>query len=224
LDKNLVGKAAMQLAAAAGIEATGRIELHKVLPPGGGLGGGSSDAASVLLALNVAWGLHWGTEKLEAIAAELGSDVPFFVGARAALCTGRGEIMTPLSPRHLLFAVLIIPPRGCPTKEVYQAFDAGHRENDIGRTDWKALAMAEAKALNEMLVNDLARGAFHVAPWLEELRDRAAASVGQKVHVTGSGSTLFTLAGSSVEADEITARLTAALPEDHGIIPARIVG
>ncbi len=72
------------------------IHLHKILPPGGGLGGGSSDAANALVALNAAWELNWDEERLIKIAAELGSDVPFFVPGRAQLCTGRGEIMTAL--------------------------------------------------------------------------------------------------------------------------------
>ncbi len=122
--KNLITRAATKLAQAANIPPRAHILLHKVIPPGGGLGGGSSDAAQTLVALNQFWNLNWPAQRLEKIAAELGSDIPFFIQQRPSLCTGRGEIMSPLMPQHPLFAVLLMPPIGCPTKDVYQAFDA----------------------------------------------------------------------------------------------------
>jgi 4-diphosphocytidyl-2-C-methyl-D-erythritol kinase len=214
MEKNLVGRAALKLAAAAGIEARGKIRLHKVLPPGGGIGGGSSDAAQVLVALNEAWGLHWPVERLEEIAGELGSDIPFFVRCRPQLCTGRGEIMTPLHPAYPLFAVLLIPPMGCPTKEVYQEFDAGHQHQPTAaRTDWKACAAASAEELSQMLVNDLEPAAFAVAPRLRELRDRAQSVAGLRVQMTGSGSTLFGLCGSGTDAGRLQQRMEEALGE-----------
>ena len=223
IDKNLVGRAAVKLAAAAGVEARGRITLHKVLPPGGGIGGGSSDAAGALAALNAAWGLNWGAARLEAVAGELGSDVPFFVAARPSLCTGRGEIMRPMPPAEPLFAVLVIPPRGCPTKEVYQAFDAGHQHRPAReRTNWERCAFARAEELDGMLVNDLEPAAFAVAPWLAELRRQVEKVVGRSVHMTGSGSTLFVLCGSGAQAGEIAGRLGGAIA-DCGCVAAEVL-
>jgi 4-diphosphocytidyl-2-C-methyl-D-erythritol kinase len=213
LDKNLVGKAALKLAAAAGIQPHGKITLHKVLSPGGGIGGGSSDAAAVLVALNDAWNLHWEAPRLEALAAQLGSDIPFFVPCRPSLCTGRGEIMTPLPLAQPLHAVLVIPPQGCPTKDVYQAFDAGHQHRPARtKTDWQRCALADAAELDALLVNDLEPAAFAVAPWLAELRRQTAAVLGQPVHMTGSGSTLFALCGSGARAGEMHSLLASALP------------
>jgi 4-diphosphocytidyl-2-C-methyl-D-erythritol kinase len=213
IDKNLVGRAAVKLADTAGIAPRGKITLHKVLPPGGGIGGGSSDAAAVLVALNQAWDLKWSPEKLESVAAQLGSDIPFFVRCRPSLCTGRGEIMTPLPLYQPLHAVLVIPPQGCPTKDVYQAFDAGHQHRPARpKTDWPRCAHADAAELSSPLVNDLEPAAFAVAPWLADLRTQAAAVLGRAVHLTGSGSTLFTLCDSGAEAGEIQSRLAAALP------------
>jgi 4-diphosphocytidyl-2-C-methyl-D-erythritol kinase len=224
IEKNLVGRAAVKLAAAAGIQPRGRITLHKVLPPGGGLGGGSSDAASALVALNEAWELRWEDARLEAIAAELGSDVPFFVAARSSLCTGRGEIMTRLRSFQPLFAVLIIPPQGCPTGEVYRAFDAGHRHApEPAKTNWCQCASTPAEGLLDLLVNDLEPAAFSIAPWLAALRARAADVAGQKVHMTGSGSTLFTLCSSGQVAGELEARLTAGLARECYCVPVRIL-
>jgi 4-diphosphocytidyl-2-C-methyl-D-erythritol kinase len=223
ISKNLAGRAALKLAHAAGIPPRGTITLHKVLPSGGGLGGGSSDAANVLVALNKAWDLHWEESQLIAIAAELGSDVPFFVRGTPSLCTGRGEIMSPLASYQPLFAVLIIPPQGCPTKDVYQAFDAGHRHAAQPKTDWHRLAAADAAELNELLINDLEPGAFFVAPWLADLRKKAAAAAGQKVHMTGSGSTLFTLCASGSAAGEVQARLSRGLAPECFCVPVRIL-
>jgi 4-diphosphocytidyl-2-C-methyl-D-erythritol kinase len=226
LEKNLVGRAAMKLAAAAGIEAKGKIRLHKVLPPGGGIGGGSSDAAQALVALNEAWGLHWPEGRLESIAAELGSDIPFFVRCKPQLCTGRGEIMTPLHPAYPLFAVLLIPPKGCPTKDVYQAFDAGHQHKPpAARTYWIKLSRARGHELSVLLVNDLEPAAFAVAPWLRELRDQAAHAVrgGRPVHMTGSGSTLFALCDSGAEAGELATKLQAALNDQCVCVPVEVL-
>ncbi len=222
--KNLIGRAALALAQAAGIPPIARITLHKVVPPGGGLGGGSSDAASALLALNTAWNLHWPADRLEKIAATLGSDIPFFIQSTPSLCTGRGEIMSPLLPRHPLFAVLISPPIGCPTKAVYQAFDAGHHHHPpLQKTNWKKIFAAPADDLSAMLINDLEPAAFSVAPPLAEIRDHAARIIGQKIHMTGSGSTLFALCPSALAAGELTARLSAALDPACTCIPVRIL-
>ncbi len=214
LEKNLVGRGALKLAAAAGIEPTGQMTLHKVLPPGGGIGGGSSDAAAALVLLNELWGLRWEDTRLEQIAATLGSDIPFFVRQRPSLCTGRGEIMSPLPLSRPLTAVLILPAFGCPTKDIYQAFDAGHRhEPPKPPTQWKICAAATAEQLSSMLVNDLEPAAFHVAPLLSALQKRAEQIGGKRVHLTGSGSTLFVLCGSGSEAQRLQQKLEGELGE-----------
>lgn len=226
IDKNLIGRAATKLAAHAGIQPTGTIELHKVLPPGGGLGGGSSDAANTLVMLNHAWKLHLPEQTLIDLAATLGSDIPFFIPQTPALCTGRGEIMTPLPGTHPLYAILIIPPQGCPTGEVYKNFDAGHQHPDSIRTTkthWQKLATLPAGELLNELVNDLEPPAFHVAPWLKQLRDDLTANSARPIHMTGSGSTLFTLAASSAEAHHLQQKLEAALPADHAAIPTQLL-
>ena len=227
LDKNLSGRAALKLAERGGIQPTGTIHLHKVLPPGGGLGGGSSDAANTLVALNHLWKLQFPEHVLIELAATLGSDIPFFVPGVAALCTGRGEIMEPLrGAGGGLFAVMIIPPQGCPTKDVYQAFDAGHQHAEeirSKRTDWQRMAALSAEELLNDLVNDLEPPAFYVAPWLKELRDNVAAKIGRPVHMTGSGSTLFTLAASGAEANKLQEKVEAAVPPGHAVIPTRLM-
>jgi len=218
LDKNLVGKAATKLATHANFHPTGTLQLHKVVPPGGGLGGGSSDAASALVLLNHAWNLHLTDQTLLNIADELGSDVPFFIHCHAALCTGRGEIMSPLTAARPLFAVLIIPPQGCPTRDVYQSFDRLPPSNSPP-TDWPKLAASNADELNSLLINDLAAPAFEVVPWLKTLRDQASSAINRPIHMTGSGSTLFTLTNSSVQTESIQKQLAQSLNKENAIIP-----
>ena len=223
VEENLVGRAALRLARAAGITAHGRIELHKVVPAGGGLGGGSSDAASALVLLNHAWDLRLELAQLLKIAAELGSDVPLFVQGQPSLCRGRGEQLTTLRASEPLYATLLVPPMGLATKAVYGAFDAGHRHAQPTEFAWEAWAAMSADRLNELLVNDLEPAAFSLAPWLRELRDEAAVAVGQKVHMTGSGSTLYTLSSTAPRAADLADRLERELAGRVACVTARVV-
>jgi 4-diphosphocytidyl-2-C-methyl-D-erythritol kinase len=117
---DLTVRAARQLQAAAGIRKGADIRLSKRIPIQGGLGGGSSDAATTLVALNEIWGLHMPVERLAGIGLPLGADLPFFIHGHSAWGEGIGERLTPmdLPPRH--YAV-IFPGVGVSTAEVFQA-------------------------------------------------------------------------------------------------------
>ena len=95
------------------------ISIHKHLPWGAGMGGGSSDAATVLLALNRLWNLNWSRERLAAIGLKLGADVPFFIGGHNAFVEGIGERIAPLALPTLQFAV-IKPPAAIATREIFE--------------------------------------------------------------------------------------------------------
>jgi 4-diphosphocytidyl-2-C-methyl-D-erythritol kinase len=97
-ETDLCIRAAKALQAASGSQLGADISLAKKIPVGGGLGGGSSDAATCLLALNQLWGIHWPREKLAALGLKLGADVPVFVHGRVAWAEGVGERLTPLYP------------------------------------------------------------------------------------------------------------------------------
>jgi 4-diphosphocytidyl-2-C-methyl-D-erythritol kinase len=107
---DLCTRAALALARAAGRISNVTIEVTKRIPVAAGLGGGSSDAAAVLRGLNKLWGLDWPLERLTGIAAELGSDVPFFLYGGTARCTGRGEMVEPLRDMRPLQLLLLQPP------------------------------------------------------------------------------------------------------------------
>ncbi len=143
-DADLTLRAARALKAASGTAKGARIALAKRLPIGGGLGGGSSDAAGTLLALNELWGLHWPLAELARLGLGLGADVPVFVHGRAAWAEGVGEVLTPAEPAESWYVVLN-PPVSVPTARVFAAleltgftpaitirdFHAGRTRNDL---------------------------------------------------------------------------------------------
>ena len=174
-----------------------RVSVVKHIPAGGGLGGGSSDAAVVLRALDVLFGLGLGQAGLVEIARSLGSDIPFFLdeGAKpgapphCALVSGMGDRVDRLEPGQWPGGwVLICPPFGCETGAVYRAFDADprpFRADDVER-------VARSPAFDPAaLFNDLAGAAEAVKPELGRIRRGLARALGVGVHVSGSGSTLF---------------------------------
>jgi 4-diphosphocytidyl-2-C-methyl-D-erythritol kinase len=187
-----------------------QIRLSKRIPSAAGLGGGSSDAAATLLALNRLWQLARSPRQLQPLAAKLGSDVPFFLFAPSALCEGRGEIVTPLAPPRPMHAVLIFPPFGLSTPAVYRRFD----EMKLGTTDLSSqpdgadMANRSSRELLEGLVNDLEAPAFSLKPELNQLRQDIEKYIARTVRMSGSGSTLFTLIDDPTEAAETAAKLS----------------
>lgn len=118
--EDLCLRAARALQAAAGTTAGADISILKQVPSGAGMGGGSSDAATVLLALNQLWGLHWPRERLLPLAATLGADVPFFVFGRNALAQGIGEQLSAIEVPPHLYAV-VKPAASLPTADIFNS-------------------------------------------------------------------------------------------------------
>ena len=116
--EDLCLRAARVLQAASGTTAGADISIFKQVPSGAGMGGGSSDAATVLLALNQLWGLHWPRERLLPLAATLGADVPFFVFGRNALVQGIGEQLSAIEVPPHLYAV-VKPAASLPTADIF---------------------------------------------------------------------------------------------------------
>lgn len=119
-EQDLTVRAARLLQSAAGFHGGVDISVAKHLPLGGGLGGGSSDAATVLVALNQLWGLGWSEDQLASLGLQLGADVPVFVRGQAAWAEGVGEILTPIELPEPWFVVLI-PPVTVSTAEIFSA-------------------------------------------------------------------------------------------------------
>ena len=120
---NIVDRAADLLAAHHGIERCGEVLIDKSIPVAGGMAGGSADAAAALVVLDRLWEVNTSDEDLLAIAAELGSDVPFALVGGTALGTGRGELVDPVPDENTWWWVLRLTPVGLSTPEVYRHFD-----------------------------------------------------------------------------------------------------
>jgi 4-diphosphocytidyl-2-C-methyl-D-erythritol kinase len=170
------------------------IELHKHIPHGAGLGGGSSDAASVLKALNVQCKNPLDATALEILGAELGSDVPFFVRGQAGIARGRGEILEPHPLDTPLDLLLLKPPFPVPTSWAYQAY----AEKRFCPSGWTAPQLHEGLEI----FNDLERAVFAkyvllpaMKQWLLEHSLVAAAAM------TGSGSCMFAILRDARGAD-----------------------
>ena len=194
-DEDLCVRAARLLQQRCGTRQGADIALEKNLPIGGGLGGGSSDAATVLLVLNKAWGVHLPPAELLPLAAKLGADVPFFVYGRNAIGEGIGERLTPIDLPPAWYLVLT-PQVSVSTKEIFSSaltrpgkrlkippFLSGHGAND----------------LEAPVVARFPEVAAHLA-WLRKHRPQA--------RMTGSGACLF----AEFEAEAEARALQAALP------------
>ncbi len=214
-EKNLVTCAAKLLAE--GRDVCGvDIKLNKAIPPGAGLGGGSSDAAAALRGLNELWSLGYDRPALSELAAQLGSDVSLFLGPPAARMTGRGERIEPLGICDLT-AVLVLSGLVCSTVEVYGAYDRlGAAASE--QIDTSLLAAGPPSAWRDMLDNDLAAAAMEVCRELSALRNRVQSSVDAPVGVTGSGSALFMLFDDSDQAATAAAGLDADLQDMCAIV------
>jgi 4-diphosphocytidyl-2-C-methyl-D-erythritol kinase len=211
LEKDLACRAHAAMVAHVGRPLPVQATLLKRVPTGAGLGGGSGNAAAMLVALARAFQLPISRQQLIALGQQLGSDVGFQVaavlGQPSALVSGFGEHVEPLPMPNPLDLVLIFPGFGCPTGPVYAAFDDAL--NDPKRPDEQAVRHLATQwpVPPDGPFNDLAAPACRVQPRLGELLDVLRRRHNLVVHVTGSGSTLFVLASDAAEAEQIARRI-----------------
>jgi 4-diphosphocytidyl-2-C-methyl-D-erythritol kinase len=200
---NLVCRAAARVAEFAGRPLPTSVTLGKTIPIGAGLGGGSSDAARTLLAMDRLWELRLSRDDLRVLAASLGSDVSFFLDEPSAYCTGRGEVVRKVERPAARYAVLILPGFGMPTPAVYRRFDEmGLGTEPLARDLPVERTRFESQRLLEVLVNDLEAAAFSLEPKLGELRSDVEKLLKRIVRMSGSGSSLFTLFDEPEKADQ----------------------
>ncbi len=205
-DGNLVVKAANALRRRTGYTGGAKIHLEKRIPAAAGLAGGSSDAAATLLALNKLWDLNLSRKQLAETAAEVGSDVAFFLNLPAAWCTGRGEIVEPVRPMKRLHLVLVCPPVGLATAEIYRnsTVPAQPRSAEPMRT---AYANGEIAGIGRELFNRLAEPAERLCPLVKQWREAMARHAPLGCLMSGSGSTLFALCSDYRAALRLAAEL-----------------
>ena len=197
------------------------ISVNKVLPSGAGLGGGSSDAATVLMGLNRLWNLNWSRSRLAELGLKLGADVPFFLGGGSAIVEGIGERLTPVDVRSRGYLV-VKPPVGVSTQTIF-------RDPHLTRDSRAAIVegfLADPSIMDAMLdgrttgegfraCNDLQAVAIGHAPEIGEVVDWLSARWGNG-QMTGSGSAVFareTVANAPLMATASGQRLLQAKPD-----------
>ncbi|WP_460416928.1 4-(cytidine 5'-diphospho)-2-C-methyl-D-erythritol kinase [Pseudomonas sp. microsymbiont 2] len=194
-DSNLIVRAARMLQERSGTTLGADIWLHKVLPMGGGIGGGSSDAATTLLALAHLWQLDWDEDRLAVLGLALGADVPVFVRGHAAFAQGVGEQLTPVDPEEPWYVVLV-PQVSVSTAEIFS-----HPELTRDSLPLKMRPVPEGNSRNDC------------QPVVEqrypEVRN-ALISLGKftEARMTGTGSCVFGAFPSKAEADRVLALLS----------------
>ena len=227
-DKNLVVRAAKLLARASGASAGARgarMVLTKNIPSGGGMGGGSSDAACTLKTLNALWELNWSVERLRELAAELGSDVAFFLYGGWARCRGRGEIVEPLKIAILSRGIrlfMVIPPWPVATPSVYKRLNFPMWDGksklrnltEVSATIESALKFVDTGKFSQLgLSNELTHAALQAEPRLASLQRVLEQKFPGRWLMSGSGSVHFVVPNGS-ETDE---NLKETLTSEFGV-------
>ncbi len=208
-DKNLVLRAAHLLKSHTGSQSGAAIELTKRIPMEAGLGGGSSDAAATLVALNRFWKLGLTSPELHSLAAQLGSDVNFFLDSHiAAECIGRGEQVTPVPVSRPLHFVIVKPPFGLSTGNVFRQWGTNQQSSPLSvQQTVDALKTGRLDQLAQATFNDLTAPAATIEPKLAELLSRLQRENVVASGMSGSGSSCFALCRNSAHARTVAGRL-----------------
>ena len=227
-EDNLVHRALTRFASSFGVAGGFECELLKSIPAGAGLGGASSDAAAALRCAAALCGVPDGDDEIEVIAAELGSDVPFFLGdsgrrISAARARGRGEKLTPVTLGSPLHLVVVFPNESLSTARVYAAStvpaDPRSAEGLI-----EALRGGIQKKIELHLMNRLSHPAQEIAPRIDEILKSMWRAGLRTCQLTGSGSACFALANSARDARHASARLRAVLQPGALVVATRAMG
>lgn len=203
LRSDLSWKAHAAIERAVGRQLPVRVRVEKRIPVGGGLGGGSSNAAAVLRGLDALFDLRLGNDALRSIAADLGSDVAFLVQGGSAIVSGVGERVDAMPDVPLVHLVLCFPQAHCPTPTVYRLFD--RLRPDAGAPeDARVRALAATDRLRaHQPFNDLAAPARESSDAVRRAMDEIAEVSHLPVHVCGSGSSLFLVCDDPIHAEHV---------------------
>jgi 4-diphosphocytidyl-2-C-methyl-D-erythritol kinase len=205
---NLAVRAVEMLRKRAGIRAGAFLRLVKRIPAASGLGGGSSDAAAALVAAQIGWKLDWPPTELARLAAELGSDVPFFLAGGAAVCRGRGERIEPLQSLGELHFVVVRPPDGLSTPAVYGQCLPADNAKPLAPLI-AAFGRGEVGEAGRLLFNRLQPAASRLSSWIARLQRIFQQSDCLGHGMSGSGSAYFGLCRHAIHARRLARRLEA---------------
>ncbi len=170
-----------------------RILIHKVIPIQAGLGGGSSNAACTMKAVNSMLKLGATDEELIEISKSLGCDIPFFIKCKPARVQGVGEILNPVNVKNNYYVLIIKPEAGCSTKEIYALSDSMELKTCNLDNIVKALEEGDDELLEANMYNALQEPAIKVVPQIQTIIDELKENGLRIVQVTGSGSAVFAL-------------------------------
>jgi 4-diphosphocytidyl-2-C-methyl-D-erythritol kinase len=228
---NIAVRAAELLAAHHGLDRGAHIVVEKGIPVAGGMAGGSADAAATLVACDALWGTRTPREDLMALAARLGSDVPFALVGGTAIGSGRGEVVTPLMTRGDYWWVVLESREGLSTPAVYREFDQMHegcrvRDPEIPDAVIAALRTHDIERLGASLANDLQAPALRLRP---ELADALALGLANSAHgaiLSGSGPSCLFLCEGRAHAMQVAGGVQELGPVSFALGPvpgARVV-
>jgi len=212
LPNNLILQAAELLKKVYNVSAGAKINLKKIIPWSAGLGGGSSNAAATLQGLNKSWRLNVKTEELMQLAAQLGSDVPFFIFGNIASVEGRGEKVTPLTvPLLPQWFVLLVPPFVQMPDKTRKAYSLIRKEHFTSGEicDHAIKDLSNTNILNlDLLFNVFDQVAFEIWPQLKEYWKALEQARAKNIHLAGSGPALFAPVADVNEGNRIRNHLT----------------
>lgn len=214
-ESNLAVRAAVALAEATGRAADVHLHIDKGIPVAGGMAGGSADAAAALVACDALWSTGLGRHDMQAIAAHVGSDVPFALVGGVAVGTGRGDRLSPALVRGDLHWVLAFDDDGLSTPVVYEEVDRLREgtavpEPRLSEKLMTALRAGEAESVGPALVNDMQSAALSLRPRLARTLAAGEESGALTGIVSGSGPTCAFLARSAEHALDVAVQLSAA--------------
>jgi 4-diphosphocytidyl-2-C-methyl-D-erythritol kinase len=210
-ETNLVHRAALLLRARYGLRLGARVELSKSVPAGGGLGGGSADAAVALLGLARLWRVPVKIEELRELGAQLGADVPFFFTGGTALGTGRGTEITPLPDRPETPLVVVTPGVKVSTAAAYKALNAPAltKADQPAKLPISRTLPGAARALAEETGNDFEPVVFRLEPECERARAALLRVGAYTAHLSGSGASVYGVFDSEQAQAQAAAQLAA---------------
>ena len=170
-----------------------RILIHKVIPIQAGLGGGSSNAAFTMKAVNSMLKLGATDEELEEISKPLGADIPFFIKCKPARSQGIGEKLTPINIKNNYYVLIVKPDAGCSTKDIFELADSMDLKTCDVDGVIKALEEGDDDYLAENIANSLQAPAISLVPAIQTIIDELKENGLKIVQVTGSGSAVFAM-------------------------------
>ena len=216
---NLASTGINALAKKYGFSTKFRVYIHKVIPMQAGLGGGSSNAAFTMKAVNSMLKLNASDEEIIELAAPLGADIPFFVKCVPARCKGIGEIMEPIEIKNNYSVLIVKPANGCSTKEVFAIADKkDYVPVDID-TVIKALKEGDDDLLASVVGNSLEEAATSLVPEIKQIKEALKAAGFKIVLMSGSGSTVFALSTDTA----LVKKVARSLEDKYTVEVTRVI-